>query len=201
MTTPLAPLATPDDLASYARKPVDPDVMTLILDGVSASIRSYCRWPIAPTYSDTVILDSDGGQILQLPSLRVTAVDSVTVDGSAVTDFTWSQTGMLYRQKAPYPVYDRQVDGFITGGWPCGFQRVSVTYTGGYDVTPDDVRLVCLSAAKREYLNPGGYERWSIGGVNYQMPQVRSGPTAGAFGSVFPDPNEMRVLGRYRIQL
>lgn len=114
---------------------VDPDS----LDAAVASVRAFCGWHIAPSRTETVTVDSYGSGTVILPSLHVTEVASVTVDGTPVTDFTSRANGILDTWLWTSRYYPRN--------------GVVVTFTHGYDECPADVREVVVSLAKG---NTGG---------------------------------------------
>lgn len=193
-------LAGSDDLSYYLQAPVDYGSALLALQNASGVVRSFCRWQITPVYTETLTLDSEDGSILQLPALVVSNVSQVTVDGLPITDFTWSGDGMIARARNAYPMYDTQIDGFTSGGFPSGFRRITVTYTGGYDVVPDEIRAVVLSAAARQYANPQGLMEAVVGGIRVQYPNARSGPKAGTVGGLMLSDDERRVCSSYRVE-
>lgn len=208
-------LGQPYELGFYVQRPVDFDSAGLALQNASGVVRAFCRWPIAPEYTETLTLDSEGGTVLQLPCLAVTAVASVIVDGMPITDFTWSADGMiqrLYAAPSAFPPFDLPINygpidlnpannGYpaASGGFPAGFRRVTVTYTGGYATAPDEIRAVVLSAAARQYLNPLGVMQARAGGLDVQYPNARSGPKSGTVGGLMLSDDEERICGRYRI--
>ena len=57
--------------ASGGRLSVEPGVAAMMAGAVSAAIRSYCGWHVAPIVEETMTLDYDGGGILTLPTLRL----------------------------------------------------------------------------------------------------------------------------------
>ncbi|MFC5992945.1 hypothetical protein ACFQE5_01820 [Pseudonocardia hispaniensis] len=146
------------------------------LASASGMVRAYCEWPIAPTYTETVTLDSDGGQILHLPCLHVTAVTAVTVLGVtlATSDYRWSRAGMLFRAV----------------GWPDGLATVEVTFTGGYDASPAEVVAVVCSLAGRGAA-PAGVASMTVGPETVTYARSRDG--------VGLATSEQAVLDRYRI--
>lgn len=90
----------------------------------------------------TVTLDGTGTDVLLLHERPVASAGTVTVAGSAITDFMLNGNGMLLRGSAG--VYPRPV-------WPAGRQNVTVTYTHGFEDEdiPRSVRMVALSIASR----------------------------------------------------
>jgi len=133
--------------------------------------RAYCGWHIAPSITDTYTLDGPGSSILMLPSLKVTAVSSVTNDGTAVTDPEWSEAGM------------------VRGCWSCKFRGVVVEMTHGYDVCPPEILGVLQEAASR-----------GVGGSAVsQVGQVRMGGVSGVPGAASFMLDQKAVLDRYAL--
>lgn len=96
-----------------------------------ASIRGECRWHIAPSLTETVTLDGDGSGVAFLPSLLVTAVQSITVDGIALTevDQLWSAAGI------------------ITGVYSTRMRGIVVTFTHGYAECPAELLTIAYGMA------------------------------------------------------
>ena len=105
------------------------------VEAAEALVRAYCGWHIAPSETHTVVLDGKGGSTLFLPSLHVTAITSITVDGVllAATAYEWSQTGQVNRRY---------------GAWPRKLRSISVVFTHGYPVCPPEVRDFIEQSAK-----------------------------------------------------
>jgi hypothetical protein len=114
-----------------------------------ALVRSYCRWHIAPARTETLTLPAGEGVALLLPSLMVTAVASVTVDGTALTadEYTWTEAGVLKHS--------------TNIRWGSG--TVVVEFTHGYAEAPPDVTAIVQSVAQRAVDNPGSLVRKQVG--------------------------------------
>lgn len=100
------------------------------------SIREYCGWHIAPEVTKTLEMDSYGGSVLQLPSLRVVTVTAVTdADDAPIEGYSVSKsTGLLRR------------DGCLR--WPRGYGAVKVTLTHGFESVPDSIAAVLVAMAR-----------------------------------------------------
>lgn len=132
----LDPLATIADLEArgVTVDPSETDAVTAFLDTASAIVRDAAGSPISQTTA-TVELEGSRHSRLRLPSTPVTAVSSVELDGSAVSDYRLTGAS-LWR----------------SCGWQsgCGPSTVSVTYTAGYAAVPADVvDLVCRLVARQ----------------------------------------------------
>jgi hypothetical protein len=136
------PFITRDDLTNYLGRDVSDDPGALIaLDAACDTCRTLAE-QLFNADTTTITLDGTGTDALVLPQLPVNAAGTVTVAGTAVTDYTLSADGMLFRGSAgtdPRPV------------WPRGRQNVTVTYDYGYEPSdlPRDVRMVALALASR----------------------------------------------------
>lgn len=149
------------------------------LDNATAAIKNYSRQRIEFVANDAVVLRGNWSDILWLPERPVTAVASVTVGTAAVlstSSYTWSRHGLLH---APT-------------GWGGPHDVVTVTYSHGFAVVPDDVKAVCLSAAARSFGNPDNLRSETIGSyaVTYNTSATGEG--------VLLSRSEKETLRRYR---
>lgn len=153
----MAALASVPELGAYLGSSIDADSQVraaMALNQSSAAIRAYCGWSITQETVTGGAVDGNGRQRVWLPTLRLTEVAEVVLDGRTLTydvDYTWTSDGMLYRPS----------------GWPMVPRALSVTYTHGYQFPPADVVGVCLSIAARRFENPIAYRReshddWSV---------------------------------------
>ncbi len=111
-------------------------------------VRAYCGWHISPSRTDTVTVRGTGGNVLLLPTMRLTAVVTVTDDGYSVpaADFDVDSNGYLVR-----------FDGY----W--SYRLVVVQFTHGYTPPPADVTAVVQAVGKRALNNPGTLTRHQVG--------------------------------------
>jgi len=103
------------------------------------AIRNYCHQYIELVTDDEITLDCAGGSRLFLPELPVISVSEVIEDDEILTvddDYKLGQYGILHR---------------VDCDWEAGIQIVTITYTHGYAVIPDDVVAVATRAAARVY--------------------------------------------------
>lgn len=136
------PFISAQDLTDYLGRPVTSDDGAIIaLDAACDICRDLAEQDFNQATS-TVTLDGTGTDAILLPQLPVSAAGTVSVNGTAVTDYVLDDRGMLLRGTAycdPRPV------------WPRGRQNVVVTYDHGYasDDLPRSIRMVALSIASR----------------------------------------------------
>lgn len=134
------------------------------LEQAEALVRAYCGWHIAPSREDTVTIRVLGGERVFLPSMHVTAVDSVSEAGVALTvdtEYTWdTPSGVLRRT---YWAYD---------------ELVEVAFTHGYEDVPADVTAVVQAVAQRAVDNPGSLVRSQAGPFSETYSATSSGQVA-----------------------
>lgn len=154
-----------------------------LLDGVSAAVRAYCRWHVAPVLTHELVLDGRGARVLLLPTTHATAVTDVTVCGAALTadDYEWSASGMLRKR---------------SGCWPDRYRSVTLTLEHGYDLAdvPDLAEMVQQVAA-RAFASPMGSVREQVGPFASAASQV----APGVAGGVALMGHERALLDAYRL--
>lgn len=105
------------------------------LDAVASTITNFCHWHIAPTLAKTnVVVRVEGKGIVLLPSLHVTSVQALRLNGNVVdpTLYQVHTEGWL------------EFRGFIKPPRNCS---VSVDFTHGYTTTPKVVAEVGFELA------------------------------------------------------
>lgn len=115
---------TPADVSAYTKGRLDegdPETQRM-LDAALASARRYCQWHVSPVKTgDVLTLDGPCGRVLDLPTRRLSAVTTVTEDGTTVdvTKLNWSENGSVRKS---------------TGrrGWSCNYRSIVATITHGY---------------------------------------------------------------------
>lgn len=139
---------------------------------VDAFVRGYCRWHVAPSVDETVVVVGVGSGAVLLPTLMLTDVAAVRVDGVAVSldSVRWTPHGVLYRDA-----------GFAVGS------VVAADITHGFAECPADVREVGERLAAQGRVPAGATVR--VGQVSV------SGAPVSAAGL---DGYASAVLGRYR---
>lgn len=183
------PLASFEDLQKLSREQwtdADQGRANALLASASAAVRSYCGWEISAVTNVAVTLDGPGGPVLALPSLYVASVASVEIlDGygvawATIDDAVPSAGSGLIRRRSGRP-------------WPSRYASVRVTYSGGYDPVPDDVKAVVASAVDRAHTTPSG----SL--VQEQTGQVSRSYAPTAVPGISLSATERLALGPYRI--
>lgn len=119
-----------------------------------AAVRAYCGWHIAPSVTEDVTVDGSGGNIQLLPTLHLTALTSITNDGTAVTDPEWSEAGM------------------VRGNWTQKLRGVTANMTHGFAVCPPELLPVLRAIVNGSSL--GGASSVTSGTHQVQFEQALS---------------------------
>jgi|SRR5690349_23070007 len=153
-------LATPSDLASLLQQDVDTATATLLIEASTAVVQAVTGQRIVQVVGDIVTLDLDeydDGLYLNLPERPVTAVTTVTIGATAVTDYsTQLRRARLWRAYGwrstlvAYPDQPSLVTVTYTHGYAAGHQRLQLA------------RSAVLQLAASVYANPGGATREQI---------------------------------------
>ena len=166
------PMVTSDELAAYR----DGDD-ALLIRSATARVRSICGWHVAPVITTTV--EVDGGAVLELPTLRLVELVSVTNarDGSqtaAPTVFHAGSSGIVVA--SPTSTVDER-------WWQDRRLRLLVTFKHGHDSAPD-VEEVILALAARASDNPLGATREQAG--PFSTSPIPAEPTDGELAKLAP---------------
>lgn len=160
-------LADPDDLAAWLGVPADDPKLRKALAAASSRFRGAVRHPVSLVTADPFTLDGNGMESLLLPAAPVLAVDSVTLDGVALTageDYDWSADGFLRR---------------LGGCWPDRLRCVQGLTDHGYAVIPEDIQEVVIDQARAMYRLEPGIAAKTVGGQSVQFgTQAAIGVTA-----------------------
>lgn len=151
------------------------------MQAAQAAVRHYCGWHIAPSVTETIVVNASGGKALALPSKHVTALTSVLVGTTDVTaSVAWSQAGTIV---------------LTSGFWPDLPGSVHVTITHGWDIDEvPDVAAIILAVARRARTSPGAIAAQSVNGAS-----VSFATSGGAPLGVPLMRAEMEALAPYRL--
>jgi hypothetical protein len=158
--------ATAEDLATWLQRDLDAaDTATAnqALDLASATMQSLTGQHLFVKSNDVATLDGSGTYLLFLPETPVTAVTSITLNGTAVptADYAWYRHGAIVG----------------VAGWGNKAKSVVVTYSHGYATgTPEyeTLRGINLRAAAKAFENPGGAESETIVSYTYRFAAVEA---------------------------
>lgn len=135
------------------------EVLTMLIKKVSAEFQSYIGYKLErKTYTEE-IHSVNNRQLIQLNALPLRSVESVTINGKAITDYkiipSYARWGRLYRGEG-------WTGNFYTQGFEhdlvSGEYSILVTYDAGYylpndtehytedgdDSLPYDIRMACV---------------------------------------------------------
>lgn len=182
----MASFATPTDLGVLLDTTIaadDPRAL-LLLDLASAAIRATVGLTVDEVADETITIEGNGRNSIQLPEYPVTAIASISLDGTLLVeddDYSWTSAGVLHR----LPI----------GGLRTWTGTIEIEYTHGYATgdIPAVLRLVCLQAAARAWINPEGYGSETIGRYSVTYAGGRDG---GRTVSVALTDDEVRLLRR-----
>jgi hypothetical protein len=153
-----------DKLAGFDSSAYDPTDLALAVAAVCEMIEDYCGRHF-DSAERTETLDGNGKDELYLAEYPITLVDSVTIDGTAITDYV-ALTQSLYRE-----------DLFTAGR-----RNIVVVYTAGYESAdmPSLLKLTAmqmtsdlLSASSRDAALRG---ETFADGYAYQLAQSSGAP-------------------------
>lgn len=191
MTNPMSPpLLNNEDLASFQGS--DPN---WFLEAAGDTIRNFCQWHIFPSLTVTEWCPVQPDGTIMLPSLYVTGVESVTLDGLELDPSTYQRhrAGYIQRYKTDYfqwPLYPLEAEQPFRE-YPSALGRYAeVTFTHGYEVIPPTVNAVGMELTNRALELPSGVAT-----------QISSGPYTiglGALGIVLTD-DQRRRLGPFTL--
>jgi hypothetical protein len=146
------PLADPNELAASLGVPANDPKLLWALNAASRRFRGAVRHPVSHVAGSTLTLDGNGCESLLLPAAPVTAVHSVTLDGTLLTegtDYEWSSDGFLRRIGRP---------------WPRRLRCVQVVLDHGYDPVPEDIQEVVIDQARALFRIDPGVQTKTVGG-------------------------------------
>lgn len=160
------------------------------IEAATAIVRSYCGWHVSPSVTEDITIQRQAPLAPTflaafLPTLYVTDVSAVTVDGTELDalDWEWTENGLLLKS--------------LSSGWPYTYTTsrlttITVTLTHGYPAADvADLTNVVLRLASQLKSTPGGGFVRQVGQVVYAT------PTGDGASQLFD--SEKAVLDKYRI--
>lgn len=165
----LPPLISLDQLADATQGRFGPDTIGAksAVDGVSAAIRAFCGWHVAPAATVTE-RTSGPGRVIALSSMMVGSVESVAENGVELGEgqYEYDQRGLIRR-----------------AGWRCwpdGYGSVVVRYVSGFDLSAvPDVATVAAQVAANALAAPAGVRSEQAGDVSITYNQTGTGISGG----------------------
>lgn len=152
------------------------------LKAAARAIRRECGWHVCPPWTHTLRLDGHGGNTLVLPSMHVTAIASVMVDGTErAGDVDWSAHGTLVLRHGTFPDRPGTIQVTLTDGWEA-------------DEVPDVQALLLNLARRAANQQPVPVQSQSVNGSSLTF-MTNGGAPAGL--TLFA--NEKATLDPYRL--
>ena len=151
--------------------------ISAVLDAVSAAVRDWCGWHVAPSVECTFVGNGEG-RLLVLPAMGVTAVESLAVEGSGIGGFEWAAIGMV-----------RLSDGTFPDKW----RSVECVYTAGFE--SGSVGQAVAQIAANALVAAPGVANERAGNVSIQYNQTGAGIT----GGVSLLPRDHALLAPYKL--
>ncbi len=193
------PLLSVGEFAALTGRGQPDPLVTLAASGI---VRAYCGWEISEVVDQAVTLDvADGGSQVMLPTLRLTNVSAVVVNGVGAyglppvqpASWTWSTAGIVC---LAWLSWNTLYDQSQSPRYPSGLGRLTVTYSGGYPAgsVPDEIKAVTCSVAERVTAPSDIAQRLeNVGGIQTNTTYARASDGNGLSAT------EVAVLARYRI--
>ncbi len=179
----MSPLVSPDDWGDFTSSPA-PDNVDSLLGAASAEIRRYCGWSISLEVVEDLEVDTFGGPMLFLQTMRLNSIESLFLNGVEMvdsTDFSWSRRGVIRR--LPVGVC-----------WPKEFRSVVASYTHGYTNVPEEIQALCVGLVRRSWVSLPGIKQKQVGGISLTF--ADSGGSSG----IALDEYEKCVLDSYALE-
>lgn len=203
----LSSFASTDDLEAFLNRKFDTGETVqaqVMLDGATAAIRAEAFQTISLVENDTVRLAGSWEPDFELPEWPVLSVSAVALNGVPLVmhdGYEWNTRQLLRRSQllaelTGYSAFQHAPGALLgfAGNWGGPGSTVEVTYSHGYTTIPADLVLVCLQAASRPILNPGGVQSESLGAYAVRYVNKGSGGP-----SVLLDDDEKKIIRtRYR---
>jgi hypothetical protein len=140
------------DLSNILGRDVTGDDAALAaVDAACDIVRDHAGQLFNEVSGDTATLDGSGTDALILPRFPVQAAGTVTVNGTAVTDYLHHRNGVLTRGTVDPSASAWEAGQATPPVWPKGRRNITVVYDHGYPAAdlPRSVRMVALQVAQR----------------------------------------------------
>lgn len=156
----MAAFVTAPEYLAYYTDVTDAEVAQLEanLDEACDKIRDYLGQTVDLVTEAVTIWGSDT-QALTLPELPVVSIASIVSNGTAITDYTFDQYGLVWRNATSFTYWAQP------GYWSRGLQYV-VTYTHGYATVPGIIKTTALRLARSAVGRPDGVRQESVAGYS-----------------------------------
>ncbi len=148
---------------------------------VSAAIRDFCGWHVAPSLTCELSTQVDT-RVIVLPAKVVSSIDKVEVGGHEVSDFEMKRAGLLRLPGCPE----------ARGRWGA----YTITYTAGLDTSATPLSQIATQVALNNLVAAPGVRSESVGQVSLSYNQLSDGVA----GGVQLLSRDRELLRQYRLQ-
>lgn len=165
----MSQFASAVELAAFLGTTFDSEQTTaanLCLAGASGAIKRHTGQQVELVTDDQVVLQGTWSKELILPQWPVLGVSSVKINNGVVAPGTWFLTGNGRLYRGYLPIFNGPDDwggDLFLSSWLGPISAVGVTYSHGFDLIPDDLKLLVLKVAARTLNNPSGSSGEHIG--------------------------------------
>lgn len=188
MTITVEPYAVPSFL-----KGAWPDAdVTAALSWAANAVEAYCERDFSYRTNDVVVIDPfPAKRSAQLPNPPVSAVSLVegwmrnengSMSWQTLTNYAWTTDGLLYDTTG-----QPGTDVSVVPSWPSAPKSLRVTYTHGFQTTPQPVIDAVIKAAGNYLANP------------FNMTERRAGDIAYKWDASVEALLDDTLLGKYRL--
>lgn len=151
---------TVDEAQQYlGNAKADPDLLKIMINGVTRSIKTWCGWEIESTIYQQFYDVKPESDIINLRHMPIISISGVSDNGTALTvgtDYTADTRLAIIKYKEvnfnSTPRNLSQLGGYFTPGKDMFFAN----YTAGYAEIPDDIKLVTMKEVFKEFNERGG---------------------------------------------
>lgn len=183
--TQIPDLITPADIAvaSGGRIAATDERLPSVCSAVSAAIRDYCGWHVAPTLQCGLTTQVDT-RVIMLPAKLVTSIESITVDDESLpaNDFEWKRSGAIRLSLHPRK----------RGRWGA----YEIAYHAGLDASASPLAQVAAQIALNNLVSTPGVRSESVGQVSMSYNLLSDGVS----GGVQLLNRDRSLLRQYRLQ-
>lgn len=179
--------ATADELEAFTKGQVDStdERVQDAIKAVTLSIRREAGWHIGPVVTDhTLTLDGPGGTKLNLPTMKLLDLKSITELGTALVldddSHDWSELGLVEKRNGTR--------------WTNRYRKIVAVMDHGFEDI-SDLKFLTLSLTARGLSSPFGATREQAGSMSIQW----ATPQSGVAGGIVPTSVEMSIVDKYRL--
>lgn len=177
-------IVSPEQIAtaSGGRISADDTRLPAVCAAVSAAVRDYCGWHVAPNLHCELMTQVDT-RVVMLPAKFVSAIDDIEVSEEhlAASDYEWKRSGAVRLSRCPA----------ARGRW----QAYRIEYDAGLDSSITSLGQIAAQIALNNLMAAPGIRNESVGQVSVSYSQM----TEGVSGGVQLLERDKAMLAPYRI--